>query len=147
MTSALWKQRFMNLAKEYASWSKDPSKKVGSIAVKDKQIISYGYNGFPRGIEDLESRLNDRETKYIYTAHSEKNLIYNACLNGQSLKDSMVFVYGLPVCYECAKGLIQVGVTEVFYTVDGFLADKWKESNEITMDMFREVGIKYTEIR
>ena len=50
------------------------------------------------------------KTKYKYVVHAEMNLIYNATFNGISLDGSTVYVYGLPICSECAKGLIQVGV-------------------------------------
>ncbi len=57
----------MAMAKEVAQWSKDPNTKVGAIAVGEKgQILSQGYNGFPRGILDKPERLNDREVKYQF---------------------------------------------------------------------------------
>jgi len=67
-----WDYRFIKLAKEIASWSKDPSTKVGAIAVNDKRIIATGYNGFPKGIEDSNNRLSDRETKLAFMVHAEK---------------------------------------------------------------------------
>ena len=73
-----WDYRFIKLAKEIASWSKDPSTQVGAIAVNEKRIIATGYNGFPEGIEDDEERLKNREIKLTYMIHAEKNLIYNA---------------------------------------------------------------------
>ena len=67
----LWTRRYINLAKEIATWSKDPRTKVGAVVVgKEGQILSQGYNGFPRGIEDREERLNDREQKYRYVVHA-----------------------------------------------------------------------------
>ena len=60
-----WHKRYLNLAKEVSTWSKDPSRKIGAVAVGSKgQILSQGYNGFPRGIEDDGWRLNDRPTKF-----------------------------------------------------------------------------------
>ena len=61
---------------------------------------------FQRGIKDSEERLNNRERKYELVVHAEMNAIYNASLNGVSLKDSTLYVYGLPICDECAKGII-----------------------------------------
>jgi len=61
-----WVKRYISLAKETASWSKDPSRKVGAVAVSTKgQVLATGYNGFPRGIFDDHPRYQDRETKYI----------------------------------------------------------------------------------
>ena len=73
-----WDIRFVRIAKEVAEWSKDPSTQVGAIAVKNRKIIATGYNGFPKGIEDIRTRLHDRELKLKFTVHAEKNMIYNA---------------------------------------------------------------------
>ena len=60
-----WDQRWLDIAGQVSSWSKDPSTKIGAIAVKDKRLVATGYNGFPRGIEDTEDRWNNREEKYM----------------------------------------------------------------------------------
>jgi len=63
--SEKWDVRFVKLAMHIANWSKDPSTKVGCVVVgEDREIRSTGFNGFPRGIEDDEERLLDREQKY-----------------------------------------------------------------------------------
>ena len=111
-----WDQRFLDLAKQIASWSKDPSRQIGAVIVgHNRQIISQGYNGFPRGIRDDEDRYNDRETKYKYVVHAEANAIYNALANGAKLEGSTLYVTGLPVCHECAKAIIQTGIKRVVY--------------------------------
>jgi len=146
--SEKWRERYFNLAREYASWSKDPSTGVGSIAVSaNKQMLSEGWNGFPRGIRDSLDRLQDRETKLHYIVHSEKNLIYNATKNGISLDGAIVYVYGLPVCAECAKGLIQAGVIDINVLTHGEVADRWIESWKKSTDMFDEVGISYEWVK
>lgn len=134
----------MAMAKEVAEWSKDPNTKVGAVAVGSKgQILSQGYNGFPRGILDIDERLNVRETKYRYVVHAEMNVIYNATYSGVSLDGAKLYVYGLPVCNECAKGIIQVGIKEVYVAQDCIdLRPHWFESYQQTLDMFNEVGIK-----
>lgn len=143
-----WTIRYLNLAGHIATWSKDPSSKIGCVAVdiETGRILAQGYNGFPRGIEDSEERLNERETKYKYVVHAEKNCVYNACLNGVSLKGCAIYVSGLPVCAECAKALIQVGVSKVFATYNATpeALERWKESTETTKAMFAECGIEYT---
>ena len=71
--------RYLNLAKEISSWSKDPSTKVGAVIVGDKdQIISQGYNGFPRGFNDSDDIYKNKPIKYKYIIHAEANAIYNA---------------------------------------------------------------------
>ena len=140
-----WRNRYLLLAKHFSTWSKDPSTQVGATAVSDNGLIlSEGWNGFPRGIRDTPGRLGDRQTKYDYMVHAEKNLIYNATRNGISLLNSNLYVYGLPVCSECAKGVIQVGIKSVYILTDSMnVRDTWVESWKKTTDMFDEVGISY----
>lgn len=137
-----WHKRYLNVAKEVSTWSKDPSRKIGAVAVGSKgQILSQGYNGFPRGIKDDGWRLHDREVKYRYVVHAEMNVIYNATFSGVSLDGATLYVYGLPVCSECAKGIIQVGIKEVHVFVDQSIDVKWLESWDNTRSMFDEAGI------
>ena len=140
-----WDARWLEMAGIVSTWSKDPSTQIGAIAVKDKRLISTGYNGFPRGIQDLDDRWNNREEKYKYVVHAEMNCIYNANYHNQSLKGSTMYIVGLPVCHECAKGIIQAGVLRVVAEFkDAPL--KWAKSTEITEKMFKEAGIVYDQI-
>lgn len=142
-----WNTRYINLAKEISTWSKDPSKKIGAVAIGDNgQVLSQGYNGFPRGILDLQERYEDRPTKYKYVVHAEMNCIYNATLNGVSLKGATMYVHGLPVCSECAKGIIQVGIKKVFWNLDSEIPEIWLESLKLTIDLFEEAGIEFVRI-
>lgn len=138
-----WRDRYFDLAKSVAAWSKDPSRKIGAIAVGSKgQILAQGYNGFPRGIEDSNERLNDRETKYKYVVHAEMNVIYNASFSGVSLDGADLYVYGLPVCNECAKGIIQVGIKRVFILTSDQIPGMWYESWMNSKTMFDEAGVQ-----
>ena len=140
-----WDERFLNLAKEISTWSKDPNTKVGAVAIGEKgEVLAQGYNGFPRGVQDLDERYNDQELKYRYVVHAEMNCIYNAGYNGAKLDGSTMYVYGLPVCNECAKGIIQVGVQRVVVPAfDTDLPDRWQVSILGTKRMFKEAGIQY----
>jgi dCMP deaminase len=130
------------MAKEISTWSKDPSAKIGAIAVGEKgQILSQGFNGFPRGVDDTEERLNDRETKYKYVVHGEMNCIYNACLNGVSLNGATLYVHGLPVCSECSKGIVQVGIKRVIMEYPDNIPDRWRDSLKITREILHEGGV------
>jgi len=134
----------MNVAKEVASWSKDPSKKIGCIAVKDRRTIATGFNGFPRGISDIQERLEDRDLKYRYVVHAEMNCIYNASYHGVSLDGSTFYIYGLPVCSECGKGIIQVGTKRVVWkAIADEIPTRWMDSNMLTEEMFIEAGVEY----
>jgi dCMP deaminase len=135
--------RYIELAKHISQWSKDPSSKIGAIAVGDKgQLLAQGYNGFPRGIADTEARYLDRETKYKYIVHAEMNVIYNAGYNGVSLDGATLYVWGLPICSECAKGIVQTGVKRVIMPVQD-VPEKWQASWEISKGLFEEAGVSW----
>jgi dCMP deaminase len=137
-----WDKRYLALAKEVASWSKDPSTQVGAVTVGNKkEVLSQGFNGFPRGIVDSEDRYNNRETKYKYVVHAEMNAIYNATYSGVSLDGAVLYVYGLPICSECAKGIIQVGIKKVIIEKSKEL-DNWNESVALSQEMFDEAGVE-----
>jgi dCMP deaminase len=144
LTAAGWGDKYIHLAKEISTWSKDPSTQVGAIVVGcDGQILSQGFNGFPRGIKDSEERLNNRERKYELIVHAEMNAIYNASLNGVSLKDSTLYVYGLPICNECAKGIIQVGIKKVIAMRPKKYNIAWEESINNARNLFIEAEVMY----
>ena len=142
-----WPKRFLALAREVASWSKDPSTKVGAIAVGPKgNVIAQGYNGFPRGIFDSPRRLGTKEVKYKYVVHAEMNVIYNASYNGVSLDGATLYVTGLPVCSECAKGIIQVGIRKIVMSSDN-VPQHWEDSWKLSKNMLQEAGIEIVFIK
>ena len=108
LSNRKWDARYLKIAKDVSEWSKDPSTKVGAVIVGDKhQIVSQGYNGFPRGFKDSLDRLENKPVKYQYTIHAEANALYNALYNGSCVNGSTIYVHGLPCCIECAKAIIQ----------------------------------------
>jgi len=136
-----WDYRFMRVAREISTWSKDPSKQIGAVAVNsDRRILATGYNGFPKGIEDIPERYEDRSIKYDLVVHAEMNCIYNATFNGISLKDATLYVFGLPVCHDCAKGIIQVGINKIVMSMDD-IPQKWFDSFEKSRRMFDEANV------
>lgn len=95
-----WDYYFMNLAKLSASMSKDPSTKVGaSIMAPDKSVLSVGYNGLPPDMEDTEDILNNREVKYKYIIHAERNAV-NFALR-KHISDGCTLYTTLIPCEEC----------------------------------------------
>lgn len=141
-----WHRRYLELAREVSTWSKDPSTRVGAVAVNPKtgQILSTGYNGFPRGISDTEERLNNRDLKLCLTIHAELNTILNASLTGVSLEGSHMYVYGLPPCSTCTLSIIQSGIKKVlFLKTDIEKSDRWKESWNKSKQLLEEAGIEY----
>lgn len=147
MTNPAWKTKYLDLAQHISEWSKDPSSKIGAVTVTDDgRVLTQGYNGFPRGIEDTEERLNDRSKKYPLIVHAEMNCIYNAANIGVSLKGSTLYVYGLPVCGPCSLGIVQSGIKAVYIRPKyGADLSRWIESSEQTFDNFEEAGI-YWEV-
>jgi dCMP deaminase len=137
-----WDDRFMRLAREISTWSKDPSSKIGAVIVDDeRRILSTGYNGFPRGIADTEERLNNKEEKYPRVIHAEMNAILAALYNGVSVKGATLYVWDLPVCADCTKSVIQAGIRRIVMTYPEYAPEKWqKQWNELSKPMIEEVG-------
>ncbi len=146
MTLTKWHIRFIELAKHIASWSKDRSTKVGAVAIgPNREICSVGYNGFPRGVDDDIEERHERPAKYSWTEHSERNCIYNASRIGVSLDGCELYCTHFP-CPDCARGIIQSGITTVFYPEDssedarGF-RERSYESHKISLEMFISSGV------
>lgn len=139
-----WDHRFLRMAREIATWSKDPSTQVGAVIVhEDKTIVSLGYNGFPRGIEDSVVRLRDRTQKMSLIIHAEMNALLNSTA---SISGCWVYVWPLPPCADCAKHLVQAGVARVIsVSPPPENVVRMGPSLLIAANMFKEVGIDYTE--
>ena len=134
--------KYMGIAKAVSALSKDPSTKVGCVAVNsDGIILSVGYNGFPRGVSDDPHRYADRETKYKLISHSEQNLVAQAAYTGVSLKNSTVILSGLYPCSSCAKSLIQAGVKKIITPrPDANL--RWSEDAAWSKILFDEASVE-----
>ena len=142
-----WDNYFMLIATACAAKSKDPSTKVGSIIVgPDRNVLTTGFNGFPRGVLDTEERLNDRKTKLALIAHAERNAMDQAARHGISLRGSTLYVTPIPPCAECAKSIIQSGIVRVVCPpIDPCHA--WHDSTMLAFQMFEEAGIRVDEIK
>ena len=160
--SLKWDIRFLELAKMVAGWSKDPSTKVGAVIVNDlKQVVGMGYNGFPRGVNDSEERLNDRPTKYSFVVHAELNAVLQA---GALARGATMYIWptfpqpdpvdGVLPCKECANPVIQAGIKEVV----GYLPDplnsedherskRWGDSLAIAKIKLVEAGVTWRGIK
>ena len=137
-----WDEYFMGIAVLSAKRSKDPSTQVGACIVnKDKRIISVGYNGMPRCCSDDEfpwdKNENPLDSKYLYVCHAELNAILN-CDRG-NVRDCICYTTLFP-CNECAKAIIQSGMSEVVY-----MEDKYADSDSViaSKKMFDTAGVKY----
>lgn len=142
-----WDEYFMGVSLLASMRSKDPNTQVGACIVsKDNKIMSVGYNGFPRGCSDDEfpwersaARMND--TKYPFVCHAELNAILNS--GGQNLAGAKIYVALFP-CNECAKAIIQSGISEVIY-----ISDKYAETEGTiaSKKMLNAAGVKLSQFK
>ena len=121
-----WDEYFISVALVSSMRSKDPNTQVGACIVdKENKIVSIGYNGFPTGCSDDDlpwgSEGDFLQSKYAYSCHAELNAILNS--SRSNLKSCSVYTTLFP-CNECAKAIIQSGITEIVY-----LSDKYKETD------------------
>ncbi len=136
-----WDEYFMGVALLAAERSKDPNTRVGACIIDGQnRILSTGYNGFPQGCSDDEFPWGrdaaEGETKYPFVVHAELNAILNA--RGKSLADAKLYVSLFP-CNECAKAIIQSGVSHVVY-----LSDKYADTptTQASKRMLKAAGIR-----
>lgn len=139
-----WTEYFYNIAQQVKEKSKDNNTKIGALIVgKDKEIVSTGYNSFPRGIEDEKTKRQSKPEKYFWFEHAERNAIYNAARIGVSTKGcTMYLTCGIP-CADCARGIINAGISKIFIMRDaGAQSKKWEDSAARSNEMFSEAGVK-----
>lgn len=140
-----WDQYFMGVALLAAMRSKDPNTQVGACIVDGaNHILSTGYNGFPNGCSDDEYPWGREgtmlESKYPFVVHAELNAILNA--RGKDLTGSRIYVALFP-CNECAKAIIQAGISEVIYLSDKYAAT---DATLASKRMLRSAGVKLTQV-
>ncbi len=121
-----WDERFMNLAETVAEWSScyQSNRHVGAVAVKDKRILTTGYNGSPAGIESCAERgeclrrkldiASGTRQEVCYAVHAEQNAIIQAAKLGVSLEGATLYVTHQP-CVICTRMIINSGIKTVIY--------------------------------
>lgn len=139
-----WDEYFMGVALLAARRSKDPNSQVGACIVDpDNIILSTGYNGFPKGCSDDEYpwEREGADTKYPFVVHAELNAILNS--QGKSLRGAKIYVALFP-CNECAKAIIQCGISEVIY-----LSDKYAKTDAVLASkrMMDSAGVRYHQLK
>jgi dCMP deaminase len=139
-----WDLRFLRLADQIATWSKDPSRGVGAVIVSPaRQILATGFNGLPRGVEDRSDRL-ERPAKYDLIVHAELNAIIQCARHGVSPLGCTVFTTFSP-CVSCAIAMVQAGIARVVTwepELDGADAH-WLESIRKAQAVLGESGVAY----
>ena len=147
-----WDLRFVQLADTVASWSKDPSTKVGAVIVRPSNlaVVAQGFNGFPRGVRDNThlTKRYARPDKYWFTEHAERNAIFNAAYLGHRTEGCILYMNWAPteICADCARAIIQAGIEMVIgppkemrkrHKTD----DSWHSSLQVSAVMFAEAGV------
>jgi len=138
-----WDTYFIKMVDFVAAKSKDPSTKVGCVIVgQDNEIVSTGFNGFPRGVDEAPPERWERPIKYSRVEHAERNAIYNAARMGAKTKDCVAYVTA-PPCTDCARALIQAGIRVIYYPrYHKFLMrPHWDDSIALASQMLREAGV------
>ena len=139
---ANWDKRFMDLSDHVGLWSKDKSRKLGAVIVDDENtILSIGYNGFPRGMDDKKESRYERPLKYFFTEHAERNAIFNATRSGVPLKGSKMYVRWFP-CSDCARAIINSGIKTIVVTEPDMENSKWAETMMYSYEMLKECGVE-----
>lgn len=140
-----WDEYFMGIALLSAKRSKDPATQVGACIVNTKnKIVGAGYNGLPAGCDDNEFPWDKQgdflQTKYPYVCHAELNAILNNI--GMDLHGCRIYTALFP-CNECAKAIIQSGITEVIY-----LSDKYdgSDTSVASKRMLDTAGVSYRKV-
>lgn len=106
-------ERYLRMARIWAENSYCKRRQVGALIVKDKSIISDGYNGTPSGFENLCEDENDKTKPYVL--HAEANAITKVAKSSNSSEGGTLYVTASP-CIECAKLIIQAGIKRVVYS-------------------------------
>jgi dCMP deaminase len=145
-----WDKRFMELTELVGTWASCYRRKVGAIIVKDKRVLTTGYNGAPAGIsscvergECLREKMNipsGTRAETCYAAHAEQNAIIQAARYGANIDGATLYCTHQP-CVICAKMIINAGIKRVVYK-EGY-------PDEFSIRLFEEAGtkiIKYEEI-
>lgn len=140
-----WDSYFLEMAKLVSTMSKDPSTKCGAVIVRpDRSVVSTGYNGFPRGVEDKPFQYANREEKYQRIIHAEVNAVLQARCN---LDGCTLYTWpqGLaPTCDRCATVVIQAGIRRIVYVYqDNDFTRRW--SPERSHDLYSQAGIMIGE--
>jgi len=143
-----WDEYFMEIAQVVAKRSSCIKRRIGAVIVRDKQILSTGYNGTPRGITNCNEggcpRCNSfvesgKNLEECFCSHAEENAIVQAAYNGISVKGGSIYTTFSP-CLYCARMIINSGIKEVVYN------SKYPLSNS-SFSLLKEAGVVVREFK
>ena len=140
-----WDKRFMEVASLIATWAScyQADRKIGAVIVKNKRILTTGYNGAPAGIRTCVERgecmrkkqgiASGTRHELCYAIHAEQNAIIQAARYGINITGASIYITTQP-CVVCAKMLINAGIQEIVY--------QNPYPDELAMSMLEEAGMK-----
>jgi len=147
MTRPTWHEYFVSITKQVATRSTCLRRKVGAIVVKDKRILTTGYNGAPKGVENcLEAGTCLREELGVPSGerheickglHAEQNALLQAAYHGVSIKDSVIYCTTQP-CIMCSKMIINAGIRKIYYLED--------YPDPLYIGILDEAGVEYIRL-
>jgi dCMP deaminase len=140
-----WIEYFKNLANNVKLKSKDTKTQIGAVIVgEDNEIVSTGYNSFPRGLDDTIEERQERPEKYYWFEHAERNAIYNAARIGVSTKGTTMYLSHWFPCADCARGIINAGITTLYCDRpdDTSKSSSYIESFKRSKEMLIEADVK-----
>ena len=134
MTRPTWDEYFIEITLDVAKRSTCNRAQVGAIIVKEKRILTTGYNGAPRGLPHcLDAGCEIMDGHCVRTLHAEQNAIIQAALHGVSVEGGTIYTTHQP-CHTCAKMIINAGLTRVVYVGE--------YQDEIAMHYLKLAGVK-----
>jgi dCMP deaminase len=139
-----WDRRFLGLTDHIATWTEDRNFAVGAVIVgPDLEVRATGYNGLPRGVKSDEDSRFDRESgeKFFWFEHAERNAIYNAARVGTPLDKCTIYINRFP-CSDCARAIIQSGITTVICPQKPAHDGKLDHSFDVSEIMLAEAGVE-----
>ena len=138
MSRASWDEYFMNIAKVVATRSTCSRKHVGAVIVRDKTILSTGYNGSVRGLPHCDDAGHMMEDGHcVRTIHAEVNAIIQAAKNGTRIEGATVYVTASP-CWHCFKAICNAGIIRIGF--DEFYRD------ERIFEVSKTLGIELVQV-
>lgn len=140
-----WDERFMEMAETVAGWSScyQENRHVGAVVVRDKRILTTGYNGAPEGIKSCKERgeclrrvrniASGTMQEVCYAVHAEQNAIIQAARLGITLDGAVLYVTHQP-CVICTKMILNAGIKKVIY--------KYGYPDDFALELFKESGVE-----
>tara|TARA_Y100000310_G_scaffold344859_1_gene460067 strand:- start:6588 stop:7046 length:459 start_codon:yes stop_codon:yes gene_type:complete len=142
-----WNEYFIGIANQIKLKSKDRNTQIGVVLVgEDNEIVSTGYNSFPRGIKDDIEERQERPEKYFWFEHAETNAIINAARIGVSTKGTVMYMTCDIPCAACARAIINAGIKTIICNSEPIATGShWEKEIRRSVVMFVEAGVEVVE--